>query len=398
MIGITHVARRCRRTWWYSCSCIWGLVLVPQPLDLTSYGGSPAVGTKILEPYMDIFHGNQQLEEAVLYALDWGLFLRHDLEGPIIPFLYLFDGTEMRTRVLVTDGDPVDYAARVLAEEEKPFRQFVIGMEGYIQEEEHERVDAIIVQGFDRSQKKGVTLAQMFSPKEQGGGFKKIDKASFLGHPKLPIPLEPLDDPDYTAEEMGFNAIALKVEGLIQYLAFFTHPSPSVVANAIRKFLRSKLSDPAADTLNGRFDLQLTPGSVSHHDFLKFLVRQAVEDEKKSPHGQAWEQQTGRKIQVNVTQGGHQYLVEVASDKADEKKPNAGSDTGEGLKYAALSAEGLRGEFQRIISMPNARTNVEALTDMAALMKEYERRGLPMPNAQPKAKPNKPKKPWWKFW
>ena len=66
---------------------------------------------------MDIFNGNRKLEEAVMYSMDWGVFLRYSLDEPIMPFVYLFNGEERQTRVLMTDGDPVEYAKRVLAKE-----------------------------------------------------------------------------------------------------------------------------------------------------------------------------------------------------------------------------------------------------------------------------------------
>lgn len=87
-----------------------------------------------------------------MYALDRGVFLRHDLYGPITPFLLLFNGEEKHFRVLMTSGDPVEYAKAVLAKEETPFQQFVIGAEGYLRNSQNERIDGIIVQGYDKTQ------------------------------------------------------------------------------------------------------------------------------------------------------------------------------------------------------------------------------------------------------
>ncbi len=46
-------------------------------------------------------------------------------------------------------------------------------------------------------------------------------------------------------------------------------------------------------------------------------------------------------------------------------------------------------EFNRIINIPNARTNIEALTTMSKLITEYKKRGIKMPNERKK---------WWQFW
>jgi|GEM_PF-2636022 len=348
---------------------------------------------------MDIFNGNRKLEEAVMYSIDWGVFLRHNLDGPIAPFMYLFNGEEKQTRVLMTDGDPVEYAKRVLAKEEKPFQQFVIGMEGYLRDENNERVDSIIVQGFDKTQEKGVALGQMFEPKEKNGTFKKIEKVIFLGSPELPLGIEKLDNPNYSVEEIGFNAMALKFGELTQYLAFFTHANPSVIANTMKRFLRSKIMDSNADSLSGRFELQVTPGMINYDDFLKFLVLNAVEEERKSPHGIEWEKRTGRQILLNVKHGDKEYLTEFENKKKESnEKPKSEELKNEEAKYSSFTVEELNNEYNRIISIPNARTNISALTDMTELMSEYEKRGLEMPNKKSVSKPKKQDKPWWKFW
>lgn len=348
---------------------------------------------------MDIFNGNRKLEEAVMYAMDWGVFLRSGIEEPLMPFMYLFHGEERQTRVLMTEGDPIEYALKVLEKEEKPFQQFVIGMEGYLRNEENERVDSIIVQGFDKTQEKGVILGQMFEPKEKNGIFKKIDKVAFLGSPPLPIALEQIDNPNYAVEDVGFNAMALKFGELTKYLAFFTHANPSVVANAMKRFVRSKLTDDKAESLSGRFELQVTPGLIPHDAFLKYLVLNAMEEERKSPHAIDWEQKTGRKILLNIKHGDTNYLTEFDTTKNESNATSAQEQaTDEPPNYASLTNEELSKEHNRILSIPNARTNIAALTAMAALIEEYENRGMEMPGKKQAPKPKKQSKPWWKFW
>lgn len=360
---------------------------------------------------MDIFDGNRKLEEAVMYAIDWGVFLRHDLDGPIAPFMYLFNGEEMQVRVLMTGDNPIDYAMKVLAKEEKPYQQFVIGMEGYLKDNQDQKIDSIIVQGFDKTQEKGVILGQMFKPKEKKGTFEKIARVTYLGSPELPIDLETVDHPDYSIQEPGFNAMALKSGDLTQYMAFITHDNPSVVANTMRRFLQSKLADSDSADLSGKFELVVTPGSITNDKFLKFLVLNAVEEERSSVHAIEWQNNTGRDILFNIKYGDEVYLTEFQegdkTSKSIEATPTDPSDT----KYATLTDQELRAEFDRITSIPNARTNISALTDMTDLMAEYEYRGMQLPDSKSPSlgmhrhthnprqqRPTGQKKPWWKFW
>ena len=280
---------------------------------------------------MDIFNGNRKLEELTMYTVDWGIFLRHNSDGPIAPFMHLINGGDMQVRILMTDGDPVEYARSILAKEDKPYQQFVIGMEGYLRDENNVRVDAIIVHGYDVTQEKGVVLAQKFEPKEQQGTFKKIDGITYLGSPELPVSLNRIESPDYTVEEVGFNAMALKFGELTQYMAFFTHENPSVIANTIKRFLRSKLTGNNASSLNGRFELLVTPDIVKNDNLLKFLVLTAIDEERATPQVKAWESQTGRKLLINLKHGETAYLTEFVEDKPvqtelEKPKPHKSSE------------------------------------------------------------------------
>jgi hypothetical protein len=62
--------------------------------------------------------------------------------------------------------------------------------------------------------------------------------------------------------------------------------------------------------------------------------------------------------------------------------------------YNRFTEQDLNDEFFALLKIPGATTSVEALTKMTALMKEYESRGLAMPDPK-----NPPKnKKWWEFW
>jgi len=284
---------------------------------------------------MDIFNGNRKLEEAIMYALDWGVFLRSDLDGQIAPFMYLFNGEEIYTRVLMTEDNPLEYAKIVLVDEKQTFQQFVIGAEGYLSDEKNERVDAIMVYGFDKTQEKGVALGQMFEPKEKNGLFRKIDKVRFLGQPDLLLEKDNVDKPDYGVEEVGFNGMTIKDGELTKYVAFFTHKNLSVVANTIKRYLRAKLTDNSSNTFSGKFDLQITPGLIRNDNFLKFLVLNVINEERNSPYATEWEKRNGRSILFKVKHGDVEYLSELEDEKRIVGK--AKQDATDSFKFSPLT-------------------------------------------------------------
>lgn len=67
------------------------------------------------------------------------------------------------------------------------------------------------------------------------------------------------------------------------------------------------------------------------------------------------------------------------------------NDISSKIEFTNLSKDSLDKEFNRVLSIPNARTNTEALTTMSEIMKEYKRRGIKMPN-------ERNNKNWWRFW
>ncbi len=74
----------------------------------------------------------------------------------------------------------------------------------------------------------------------------------------------------------------------------------------------------------------------------------------------------------------------------------ANSEISSSKDYSNFTEDELFCEFDRILSIPNASTNVTALIEMSALMKEYKSRGLELPdtNSRPVGKVKK----WWQFW
>lgn len=256
-----------------------------------------------------------------MYALDWGVFLRHDMDSNVAPFLILQDGEQTYMRVLMTDGDPVEYAKRVLPKEEKNYEQFAIGVEGYIRDKDNNRVDAMIVQAFDVTQDKGVILAQAFNPKENGG-FRKIDKISFLGHTDLIIPKKENPAADYAAQPAAVNGIAVKDDGdRCRYVAIFVHGNSSVVANEMRYYMRSSFEGEKRNTLSGKFELNVMEEYIKDVEFFTFLVTNAINEELDAANVKSWKQETGRAVQVIVKRG--EEVIYNTESKSSEPAPAA---------------------------------------------------------------------------
>jgi hypothetical protein len=280
----------------------------------------------------------------------------------------LQNGEETYMRVLMTDGDPVEYAKRVLPKEEKSFEQFAIGVEGYVRDNDNNKVDAIIVQAYDVTQDKGVVLAQSFNPVENGG-FRKIDKVAFLGHTDLIIDKKDNPAAVYTVQPPAVTGIAVKDDGdKCKYVAVFVHANASVVANAIRHYMRGSFTGEKRTTISGEFELNVMEEYIKDAEFLTFLVTNAIKEELEAANVKSWQQETGRAINVIVKHGENVIFSSVANNTED--KP----------MYENLTAAELHAEFHRIVAIPNARTNIDALTQMTDLMDEYERRGIELPS------------------
>lgn len=291
----------------------------------------------------------------------------------------------------MTDGDPLEYAKKILEKEEKPFQQFIIGFEGYLRDDKNKRVDSIILHGFDITQEKGVSLGQMFSPKENGT-FKKIDKVTFLGNPDLILPLKSVENPDYSVEEIGFNAIAMsdKQNGLTKYVAIFTHDNPTIIANTIKRFLRSKFAYDNSNELSRDFDIQIPDNCVKNSELLTFVVKNAINEELSEENSKNWAQKYDRQITIQV-----KYNDKVIFEIKKNKEKNNSKET----DLSSYSTQELDSNFNNILKIPNARTNIEALTKMSELLKEYKKRGITTPDKRSTTNSvtNQSKK-WWEFW
>lgn len=255
---------------------------------------------------MNPFHGNKVLEDLALYAIDWGIFLRHSIDSPLMPFLFVQQGPNRHTRVLVTDGDVMAYAMEILQKEPTPYEAFVIGAEGTLSDENGTKVDAVIVQAFATDHTEGVMLAQGFEPLEKNGTFKKIDRLALLDQPPNPLPLQTnLSDAEAVPSVQAARLSRGEEGEAVMLFAVDTQPS-RLMRSAHRYWWHLLQNDQGS--LSGHFTLMIQPSDSLFKDFTIFLFQQMVEELQASDPGQEW-QKTHRKVLSFNLQVGEEYWV-----------------------------------------------------------------------------------------
>ncbi len=342
---------------------------------------------------MDPFNGNERLQNNIMYALDWAIFLRHNIDDSLVPFLFEYKGEEIYKSMLQPGGDPEEFAYRLAEKSTRDSDQFVVGYEGMLTNEKGEKMDAFIMKGYDKTQPKGVFLAQIFTPREKSGNFELVDNPVFISNPDLPFDINNEITPNYKDIELYSSGMALKNGDRV---GIFSHDNPSVISNGIKQFLRSKVS-LESDKISGNFECAIAPNGHGG-EFLKYTLLRTIQAEKQNKWIKEWESKTGKRVNVNCKYGEDIWLKEYA-DEENLKEDDRKSDKSEALneheqlvsKYLQMNQFELDAEFQKIISIPNARTNLEALTKMTALMEAYEKKGLSMPDRKknPESKKSK---------
>lgn len=345
------------------------------------------------------FNNNNRLQDHIMYALDWAIYLRHNIEDSLIPFLFEWEGETILKNMLQPGGDPEEFAYRIAEKSEKNSDQFVVGYEGMLTSPEGEKLDAFIIKGYDRTQDTGVFIAQLFNGKEKSGKFELVDKPMLISNPDLPFPKNTDIEPNYNTEELYASGMVLKNN---DHVAILSHFNPSVVASGVKNFLRGKLQGEGSRDLSGNLEISIAPQDT-FNDFFKYTITRVAKDELASPYVANWEKQNNKKVNL-VCKHGEDTIYQNLDSKNEPVKVNRSDDnTAEDSKstaqkehkslvnnYQSLSKTQLDDEFYRIASIPNARTNIDCLKQMTALMEVYESKGIQMPGDRPQ-KANKPK-------
>ena len=178
---------------------------------------------------------------------------------------------------------------------------------------------------------------------------------------------------------------------ITSYVAVFVHNNPSVIANTIKRFLRSKIGGDKNDELSGKFELNIPSGQITNENFLRFLVTNYINEEIQSENAQIWLSQTNRYLEI-ICKNGENIICHITSNSPENKNNNESNINSTGYEY--FYEQELENEYFKLLSIPNARTNIAALTKMTQLMDEYQKRGIEMPNTVQSQNDKK----WWQFW
>ncbi len=343
---------------------------------------------------MNIFQGNQKLEEVIFTGLDYALWSRHDLDDAFIPFMMLYKNGQSKLVRVVAEGDPMESFEKSLKKDNEIYDQIVMCLEGRVPHQ-GEKQDAIIVKGFDTSQENGLMFIQRFRGKESGASFQKLGNPALVSNDEvLPVPLIKRDTYK-EIEEPYLSGITLKEEsGEISREIIAGHENSSILANHLFNAVLNIL-DRNEPNFSGKLSFNFVPGLVKLDPFSKFIFNQLISDLENNPAVKNWESKYQKSLNIELKYNEDEVNKESkpAPKKSETPAPKI-------TKYSSFSNEQLNQEYYRIISIPNARTNISALTDMTDLMAEFEKRDIAMPNEQQNktANPSKKDKPWWKFW
>jgi len=343
---------------------------------------------------MDIFQGNRKLEEAIFTGLDYALYSRHDLDDAFTPFMMLYKNGKSKLVRVVAEGNPMESFENMLKKEKEQYDQIIMCLEGRVPHN-GEKQDAIIVKGFDTSQENGLMFIQRFRGKESGDPFQKLGNPALVNNQeKLPVSLIERTN-NKTIEDPYLSGISLKEKsGEISKKLFAGHESASILANHLFGAVLNILEQNEPN-FSGKLSFNFVPNTIKISPFTQFIFNQLVSDLKNNPTVKNWENTHNKILTIELEYNENEVIKErkVEPEKSESTQPKSS-------KYSSFTNEALNREFYRIISIPNARTNISALTDMTELMAEYEQRGIKMPNAKNSqhSKSTKKDKPWWKFW
>lgn len=190
--------------------------------------------------------------------------------------------------------------------------------------------------------------------------------------------------------------------GKVGFVAKVGHKTEDELANQIQTAFQNiiLLGMKDAKNFNGKIDFHIDPSFNLLSASLEERIKKMAKNISERGAVQLMGGLSGEEFKVRFFYGEDKFLAEtIETEPVQLKNESINEETttkveNSEIKYADLSHSQLDQEFWKIISIPNARTNIDALTRMSELMAEYKKRGLAMPDSKPK----QAKKSWWRFW
>lgn len=341
---------------------------------------------------MDPFHGNKRLEQNVEYGLHWAYYMKKNGEE-LMPFLLEWNNANnLKMKPLFTEGDPELFAYEVAKKSDFEFDQFLVGYDGFLTDQHGNKIQSIIIKAFDKTQPKGVFIAHFYNIEDKIK-LKLNGNPKLMQSPNLPFPINSSANPNYYAEELYASIHDHQEKGDEVILS---HDNPAVIADGIKRYF-TKYSNSEATDNKDFVTFAIAPQEI-FGDFFRYTIIRAIKNELESPFVSKWESSNNKKLNIACIYGDEiiysskeQILNKTTSKNINEQKSGELNTMNTMIsKYQDFTRIELDKEFFRIVSVPNARTNVQCLEQMTALLEVYDLKGFQRPETNSKQKP-KPK-------
>ncbi|PCH78232.1 MAG: hypothetical protein COB98_01020 [Flavobacteriaceae bacterium] len=297
----------------------------------------------------------------------------------LIPFIFLKTNTTEVIKNLASDKDPLALSQKISTSDQQDYTHIIITHEGFLKDENGNRVDAIIVHAFNLSQKKGLQIAQKFNPKNTGE-FKKIGSIETLGTPDLIFKLKNFFAKIDLKKEAHFKTeVKTDHEELEAIHTILTHDDPSIISEAITNFILEKLSNNENERYNGLFEINILKNeSLKNIGLLRFLCSNAINEVIGSETSNIWMEKTKRKIHITCHYN-NSLLHEARRSKNTPEKFQLDANN-----YADYNLKQLDKEFKSLLLEAEKNSNIKALMKLSTLNFEYNRRGVVQPKTMAK--------------
>ncbi len=324
---------------------------------------------------MTIANQNLTLLELALSALNESLYLRHDKEEKMAPFVHLSTKTDSYIGYLKKDTDPILQVQDLLKNQKHIYTYITIGHESTLKDDNGNRVDAILITVFDVSQAKGIQIAQLFSAKNTGE-FKKIGPIITLKSPPLIVSLheskkdKTQNDPPHFDTEIRTND-----RGLKSIHTKISHDSPSLISQSISHFLSEKIKKELDKSFGGCIEINIYERSPIHKKgLLKFLCTNTINEFIDSKSCKIWIKK--HKKALTVTCNFNKDLLYQAKARKDKpRKFKLGTNN-----YIDFNKSELDKEYNEILIDFEKNTDTKSILKLSKLNSEFNKRGLHHPS------------------
>jgi len=240
---------------------------------------------------------NKALYKLAHSVLNEGLYQRHDSATMLVPFMFLKTKTSEDLKTLDPDADPLKLAQTIISSGRKNYTHIIIANEASLNDTNGNRVEAIIINAFDLSLKKGIQIAQKFNSINTGE-FKKIGKIETLDSPDLIFKLQKSADIISIQKKPHFNTeIRNDRKELVSIYTELSHHDPNRISEVIHSFILEKLSNIENGNYNGLFEINIKETEpIKNIGLLRFLCTNAINELLGSETSNNWIKKTHRKL------------------------------------------------------------------------------------------------------